>query len=149
MIRAIAFDIDDTLFDRRTAARQIWATLCRPFIPLEKWDTAEMIWKHVNQEVWRASDLGEVTVDEALRLRWVMTFERLGIDASHCTMLSEQYLALYPSLYRPLPYAVTLVHRLRSASIPLAVITNGVRTVQLRKLETLGLGQCFELIGTD
>lgn len=123
-LKAILFDLDDTLFDRQAMVdaflesdRITLLELCRG-IPLVK----------------------------NVRIRRAQVFlDLLGLDEAYADAIAELYVAVYPRSNAPVDGAVMVVEAL-APKFQLGIVSNGAPDVQYRKLETLGLRQWFECI---
>ncbi len=79
MIRAVFFDVDDTLldFDRcaAVATRRCFDRFCLP-MPEQ---TMEVFFR-INHGMWRGIEEGTLTLDEHRRTRWQRILKALGVD---------------------------------------------------------------------
>lgn len=122
-IRAVAFDLDDTLFDRRAA---LWRLL-------EQWLGAEAA-RDLAPEVIAADGNGHAPRRDFLR--WL---------AGRCPSLGEDATSLATRFRRELPLWIvpdmaTLesLEILRSQGLPLALLSNGSASFQSAKLKACG-----------
>lgn len=152
-VRAVYFDLDDTLCQYWEAAR---AGLFRSFEahPVPSHTTEEMVqvWarafrgfiKEVHHPDWYSRYLkkGEVTRTEQMR----RTLEEVGIeDPDHAERLSREYMEQRDrllTLFDDTDEVLTLL----KAKYPLGLITNGPADIQRQEIATLGIEHYFDAI---
>ncbi|MEK6310451.1 MAG: HAD family hydrolase [Curtobacterium sp.] len=146
---AVCFDLDDTLFDHRGAAR----TGARRFLGdlgvdvdeavLAEWSRAE----DVQYERWRT---GEIDFPEQRRERLRTVLPPLGIavptDDAGLDALFGAYLAAYREAWRVFPDVLPLLRSLRDRGYRLGLQTNGSEAQQLDKLTVTGLTDAFDTV---
>jgi putative hydrolase of the HAD superfamily len=146
---AVCFDLDDTLFDHRGAAR----TGVRRFLGdlgvdvdeavLAEWSRAE----DVQYERWRS---GAITFQEQRRERLRTVLPPLGIaaptDEAGLDALFGSYLAAYREAWRVFPDVLPLLRSLRDRGYRLGLLTNGSEVQQLDKLTVTGLTDAFDAV---
>jgi HAD superfamily hydrolase (TIGR01509 family) len=147
-LRAILFDVDDTLFDRRGAQLMVLEVLLREcgnaFAGIDKRKIIEAFLESDRVTTWEY--YGETYTVEGIRFRRQQVFlELLGLDAVHAEELSEVYVAWYPRSNAPIDGAKVVVEAL-AARFPLGIVSNGLPDVQYTKLETLALRHLFKCI---
>jgi len=149
MIRAIGFDLDNTLFDHRKAATQGLELLIR-----------EKGWTYLgNQSVgkeWhRLEDIyfaqyvaGVMTLMEhrRARMREFLVSTDARVDKSTLDELWNDYLIHYSNSWVAYPDVLAALSELKAAGYKLAVLTNGQQAQQEAKLATMGLADLFEAI---
>ncbi|OXM87736.1 YjjG family noncanonical pyrimidine nucleotidase [Paenibacillus rigui] len=142
----ILFDADDTLFDY--SAAEAFA-LERAFgnIPLECSPELIESYRTINQQLWNEFELGTVTLNLLRSERFKRLFERhqLKVDI-HPEQFSETYLQHLAASAFLIDGAVELCEYLKSDGYRLAVITNGIKEVQLGRIGLSALSEAFELI---
>jgi len=137
VLRAVVFDLDDTLVDQRTAvaaavtawgaehgvdddgAVQRWAALC-----------------DVHYERYQRREL---TLHEQRRVRVREFLGRLDADDGEADDLFSGYLHRYEAGWRRYDDAVPALRRARAAGLLTAVLTNGDAEQQRGKVERTGL----------
>jgi putative hydrolase of the HAD superfamily len=140
-VRAVVFDLDDTLLDHRGSA----ATALGEWLPtlgvvagerqVEAWFEAEE--RHFPR--WSA---GEITHVEHRRFRMRDFLPAVGVrtgDDDDLDRLYAGYLACYRRSWTTFDDVDAAVARLRAAGIALAVLSNGLTEQQLAKVEAVGL----------
>jgi HAD superfamily hydrolase (TIGR01549 family) len=139
-IRAVLFDLDDTLFDRNKAVEKTLVSMAREFPHLfSGLDTSRIL------KVFIASDdiamleyKAGASIDESRLARNRIFLKTLGRDEKYAEALNDFYVGIYPSFREFLPGARETIERL-AKTVKLGVITNGSPDVQYRKLENLGV----------
>lgn len=137
----VLLDLDDTLFDHRTAADRAavaWAGA------LPGWqDGAEEAvarWLALENEHFPRYARGELTLLEQRRVRVrafhpsLAVLDDAGVDAAFV-----RYLAFYESYWRALPGASSLVEGLLASGLKVGILTNGYPDQQRDKLDRTGL----------
>ncbi len=147
IIKAILFDIDDTLYDRNLAQGMILERIVKKFPHVfQSLKTGRIM------EAFFESD--RITVDafnagapsEGLRdVRSRHFLRLLGIKEDIAADITEIYVREYPDINAPVDGAVTLVRESRRR-FKVGAVSNGFPDVQYRKLETLGLRDAFMCI---
>jgi putative hydrolase of the HAD superfamily len=146
-IKAILFDVDDTLFDREQAQKVALEMLVKRFPELlGGFDIPRL------RDAWQESDrISTVEFEtnapsEIVRDARSREFVRLlGISQEYALPLSTAYYDEYPAIYAPMPGAPELVQKL-SRIYKTGIISNSFVDVQHRKLDTLGIRHLFECI---
>jgi HAD superfamily hydrolase (TIGR01509 family) len=144
---AVLFDVDDTLYDRKTAQRQLLSAIIADLpslFPGVGWDAAYRAFLDSDRRVSARLDLRESIEGPRLE-RWRVFLELLGLDPSKASMVNDVYMDSYSQVCPPVPHAVQCVRTL-AASVPLGVVSNGFVDIQYRKLEALGIRHLFSCI---
>lgn len=147
-LKAILFDLDDTLFDRQSAQLMVLDVIAR-----ELHDVFAGVDRQAMVDAFLESD--RITLLELyrgiplvknVRIRRAQVFlDLLGLDEAYADAIAELYVAVYPRSNAPVDGAVMVVEAL-APKFQLGIVSNGAPDVQYRKLETLGLRQWFECI---
>jgi putative hydrolase of the HAD superfamily len=146
-VRAVLFDLDDTLLDDRGAMADA-VLLFRQRHSLVGDAPDQVIaarWDSVGREVWRRMALGELSRAEQRRLRLRRVFELTASD-SELDELFDSYLECYEKSWRLLPGAETLLSA--TAHLPRAIVTNCHGDQALKKLRQVGLDGVFRAVVT-
>jgi 2-haloacid dehalogenase len=143
--RAVFFDADDTLFDYPRAERAAVRALLREFgLRVGPAAFVESYRRH-NLVLWQAFERGE-TDQATLRVeRFRRVAAEFGIDGLPLERVSAFYLDALsgqPHLY---PGALTTVRAL-SRAYPLALITNGIASVQKRRFGASPITRYFRSV---
>jgi HAD superfamily hydrolase (TIGR01549 family) len=147
-LRAILFDVDDTLFDRQGAQLGVLDVVLREcgeaFVGIDKRTITEAFLESDRVTTWQY--YGEVYTVEGIRLRRQRVFlELLGLNAAYAEELSEVYIEWYPRMDAPIEGAKSVVAAL-AQQLPLGIVSNGLPDVQYAKLETLSIRHLFDCI---
>lgn len=128
-------DLDDTLFDHQHATRHALRTLQSADTRLQQWSLEDLKARHhVLLETFHQQVLaGAMTIDQAREAR----FSAL-VGGGDATGLAAAYRAAYVDGFREIPGALALLQALRTAGIPLIIVTNNVASEQWFKLERCG-----------
>ncbi|GGQ49594.1 HAD family hydrolase [Couchioplanes azureus] len=142
-MRAVLFDLDDTLIDQQTAAREAvvaWAAelgVTDPDVPRR--------WAHLSERHLARYQRRELTFDEQRRER-VRDFLPGPLTDREADALFAGYLTRYEAGWTAFEDAVPTLRRARAAGLPVAILTNGDETQQRRKLERLSLSAEIDLL---
>jgi len=138
MIRAVLFDLDETLIIRAGAIRAFIAGQYERFAGrLGGIDAATYASRFLDME-----DNGRIAKDK-LYPDFVAAMEITGVSADE---LLEDYRQIYPSCAVLSDGARETVEAIHAQGLPVGVITNGNERVQRAKLESIGLTQLFNPI---
>ena len=146
-IHGVLFDVDDTLFDRRRAQDMALQLIVREFPDLFKGMEHRQVrqaFTESDRTTCEEYDTGALTEDPRTR-RSKLFLEMLGLDQAFAQEISDLYVARYPTVNAPVPGALSVVQNLASC-FKLGVVSNGWPDVQYRKLEALGIRECFECV---
>lgn len=146
MIRAIGFDLDNTLFDHRGAA----AAGLSSFLRRRGWiyegePDLETIWQQIEQKYFSEYVAGNLTLAEHRRERMREFLNRANIqtDSADLHGFFAEYLAEYSNSWVAYSDAIPALETLRESGYVLAVLTNGQQDQQQRKLAKMGLSHFF------
>ncbi|MFB7510053.1 HAD family hydrolase [Streptomyces broussonetiae] len=146
-IRAVVWDVDDTLFDYTAADREgMRAHLASE--GLLAWyggpDEALQWWRECTDRQWARYAAGENTFEGQRRER-VRYFLGEPLGDADADAWFERYLSHYQAAWRLFPDAVPALDAL-AASHRHAVLSNSSIAVQEHKLRTLGIRDRFETV---
>ncbi len=147
-LKAILFDVDDTLFDRHGAQLMALDAVVREFP-----DVFASIDHRIVVDAFLESDRiivqefseSDYAFEEARSRRQRLFLRLLGLDESPVEEMAEFYVEVYPRAHAPIEGAESVVEEL-AARFRLGVVSNGFPDVQYQKLETLGIHRFFECI---
>lgn len=138
-MKAIVFDVDDTLYDRSQPFREAYEELLEETYPAK----FEELYRAVSRrgdEVFEAAQKGEMPMEESHIYRIRMGFADLGIDISREEALEFQHgYARRQGEIRLSPMMRKLLNRLSQSGIPMGLLTNGPVDHQERKIRKLGM----------
>jgi putative hydrolase of the HAD superfamily len=146
-IKAVLFDIDDTLFDRNLAQSIVLELILKKLpnvfrsLKMERILEAFFESDRISTEAFYAG-----APSEGLRDARSRHFLRLlGISEDYADIVTEIYINEYPSINAPVEGAVPLVIE-SSRQFKVGAVSNGLPDVQYHKLETIGLRDVFACI---
>ena len=143
--QAIFFDADDTLFDYPRAERTALEACLFEFGVGVGAETVLASYRRHNLDVWRAFERGET---DQIRLR-VDRFRRLAdeLDLPDLPVgrVSTYYLEALSGQPHLLPGALDVIEAL-AARFPLALITNGIASVQRRRFAASPITRFFKSV---
>lgn len=138
MIRAILFDLDETLIDRRSSAER--------FLKLQHQDTVLGKFSSTVPEdeylaaYFRLEKAGFVKKSEL----YPRLASQIGLSEEAGHLLFDDFEFRYPEIASLMDGAVATLKRLRTEGLACAVITNGEGPVQRRKMVATGLSGLVE-----
>ncbi|MCX6557896.1 MAG: YjjG family noncanonical pyrimidine nucleotidase [Candidatus Aminicenantes bacterium] len=143
--KAIFFDADDTLYDYPGAERAALLACCREFAIAGAPEAFIAVYRRHNRDVWQEFERGET--DQAM-LR-VERFRRLSAELAIPDLPLERvstfYLETLANQSQLLPGALDLVREL-AKRFPLALITNGIASVQNKRFAASPITPFFKAI---
>ncbi|POX55164.1 hydrolase [Streptomyces sp. Ru71] len=146
-IRAVVWDVDDTLFDYTSADRAgMRAHLVAEGL-LDAFGTAERalaLWKEATELHWARFAAGQVSF-EAQRRDRVRTFLGEALSDAEANDWFQRYVGHYEAAWALFPDVLPALDAL-AAGYRQAVLSNSSLTVQDRKLRVLGVHHRFETI---
>ena len=148
-LKAILFDLDDTLFDHEQSARAALDVVREQFACFARIHPADFERRHAGflEELHLRVVAGEIDIDAARIERFRRLFEAAGEaragsfapDAARC------YRAAYVDARRPIEGACDLLARLHER-VRVAVVTNNLLEEQQQKLRHCGLDPHVDLL---
>lgn len=153
-IRAILFDIDDTLVDWRSATKLAVQAISSEFVPdlsAEDWERFNLIFRVDSAGFYQAYLDGKLGFVEQRIARVQLAFAEVGGRLPD--EAAEQWNSAYETEIhrRWAPYADVLpvLDALDTLGIPYGAVSNNVADYQRRKLDLAGLQRISVLVGTD
>lgn len=149
MIRAIGFDLDDTLLDHRGAASTAIAALLQK----QGWvygGAAEfgLEWQRIEGLHFANYIAGNLTLIEQRRerLRDFLALAEVEVRDAELDELFDEYLAHYANSWVAFPDARPTLDALHGSGFRLAVLTSGLQRQQEAKLTSLGFLDFFDAV---
>jgi 2-haloacid dehalogenase len=127
------FDLDDTLLDFKASERLSFDSMLEALnltaLKVELYETYQL----ENQNLWHQLERGEVSKDQLKTLRFERTFRpfQLSVDPERA---SDLYLEALPESVVLMDHAVDTLKAL-AAHAEIGIITNGIESVQHRRIE--------------
>lgn len=147
MIRAIGFDLDNTLFDHIEAA----AAAMQRLIDEKGWTyrgevSVSAEWHRVETIYFSQYATGVITLWEHRQARMRVFLESTDtvVEEDELEKLWNGYLHHYSECWVAYPDAYVALSELKSAGYKMAVLTNGQQAQQMAKLRAIGLSDMFE-----
>ncbi|MEO6566003.1 MAG: HAD family hydrolase [Casimicrobiaceae bacterium] len=143
VVRAVLFDLDDTLVDHLHASRVAVAGVRETFAALQARDLEAMVAENDRLVELLHADvgLGRRSAADARIERYRQLFAFAEADATHAPGAAELHRRLYMQARREVPGAAALLAALHG-TVTIAVVTNNTVAEQSEKLRTFGLA-CF------
>lgn len=146
-IRAVVWDVDDTLFDYTSADREGMRSHLSAEGLLTGDETPEQAlarWREITDRQWARFSAGELSFEEQRRER-IRVFLDTPLGAAEADAWFQRYMTHYEAAWALFPDVLPALDAL-AASHRHAVLSNSSLTVQDRKLRTLGVHDRFEVI---
>lgn len=149
-VRAVLFDLDDTLYDHLHSARQGLLGLSKRYPYMQAITLAELEQRFSEiLELTHTKMLqGDMNQDEARCIRFQHLFESFGVQINQQQALDDyrMFRIDYDASRRVVAGSHELLTELRSMDLRLGVITNNMTTEQINKLKMLELADYFEVV---
>src|SRR5262245_60584853 len=151
-MKALLIDLDDTLLDYTGGIEESWREACggvaaQAGLDLERLVTAV---GHARRRFW--NDPGRHRAERtdmlgAWRKIVALGLEDIGVpNDQHAACIADDYAAHRWKRMELFPEVHDTLGRLRQLSLPLALVTNGDRGQQRRKIEQFDLARFFDVI---
>jgi len=151
-VKALLFDLDDTLLDYSGGADRSWTEACGACCTPEGLDAAVLVATIAETRRWFWDDPARHRRERVNMLgAWqhIVEFalERLGLPAPElAAAVARDYAARRRAAMRLFPASLACLPELRRRGIPLALVTNGDATQQRDKIERHDLARFFDAI---
>lgn len=148
-VRAVLFDLDDTLFDHRHSCRSGLAAVQQDFQRLQEipLDDLERDYMNLLEELHAKVLQGVIAPEEARAERFRRLFLQTGKEVSPATaeVWAQSYQKAYRAARRPVPGAIPLLRRLQPMA-KVAIVSNNLVEEQREKLRCCGLHQFIDCL---
>ena len=147
MIKAIFFDVDDTLYDHTYHLSQGIAAIRSEYKFLQNYsqESLEDLSQRLLEEVHLELMAGNMTYEESRALRWRRFLIECGDTAGEYN--APEAAAIYARAYyeseRATPGSIELLQTLKT-KYALGVISNNLLEEQLKKMHRIGVGKYFD-----
>lgn len=140
----ILWDVDGTLLDFLYSQRY---AITKCFHSNGREITEEQIKRYscINDDYWRRLELGEITKNQLLTGRFVTLFEEYGIRDINLDAFMKEYQEALGSVFAFCDDSIAICKVLKG-KVQQYVITNGVTSTQLHKLQISGLAEMMDNI---
>ncbi|WP_062204522.1 HAD family hydrolase [Demequina salsinemoris] len=152
-IRAVLFDVDDTLVDTRGAFRHALASVAVDYLD-EGVDHEELVrfWREDRQGWYRAHTRGELTHREQRHRRANDLHEEFGgpfLDDAAYQRWDDAFERYFQEGWAAHPDALPALEALDALGVPYGGLSNARSDYQVTKLAACGLGRLPMLVGVD
>ena len=149
MLKAVLFDLDDTLFDHRICARTALVELHRvhPAFAAHDFDEFERLHATFLEELHPRVIAGELGIDDARRERFRRLFRATGTvaDEEVVSQAAAAYRSGYMKIRRPVTGAAGLLALVRTRT-RIGIVSNNLLEEQRDKLRTCGLDRYVDVL---
>jgi putative hydrolase of the HAD superfamily len=146
-IKAILFDVDDTIFDRARAQRKILRLIVQEFhdvfAGIDEQTALNAFFESDRlslEEFYAGGSVEELRVVRSRRF-----LQLLGLSEDFADEITEMYVKSYPNIDAPVKGAKSVIRNL-AGRFQLGIVSNGFPDTQYRKLRTLGMEELFDCI---
>ena len=133
----ILWDVDGTLLDFEYSQRASLAK-CFQIIGREITEEIQDLYDKINDSYWKRLELGEITKAQLLNGRFVTLFEKLAITDVDVEAFRLEYQDGLSNIFAYTDDSLNICKALQG-NIKQYVVTNGVTSIQMRKLALSGL----------
>lgn len=150
-IKAVGFDLDDTLYDRNDVYRKVFKIMQNDVMRLDvDFDTFNKVYQRISNEEFFKFNKGLKSQEQYRIDRTVLTYDYFGYNMTPAEAMV--YYLLYKRYRNEItirPYMEKAMDYLINKGIEVFVITNGSEDIQVDKLKRLGvldrikLDKCF------
>ena len=146
-IKAVLFDVDETLFDRVLAQQAVLALIVKQLPQVfTGYDPERVLAAFLESDQLYTDMFNSGAASEGSRDRRSRLFlQLLGIDEKYTATITGLYVKDYPLVKAHVDGAIPVVKEL-SRKFKLGVVSNSFTDVQYRKLETMGLRDLFSCV---
>lgn len=148
-IKAILFDLDDTLLDGRKAQNNAIKEFSELFPELKKIETAELTedWREITFKYYDSYQKGIITFEESRirRMRELFAIVGIHISKKDAKERFEIYKKLYEKNWTAFDDAIEVLEVLRK-KYNLGLVTNGDSKQQREKIEKIGVAKYFDQV---
>lgn len=153
-LRAVLFDLDDTLFDHTFASARALGLLHASEQGFAAWTLQQLEERHsaVLEAMHADVVAGRTTVDAARAERFRRLLTDAGgtdVSADVALALARSYRAAYEASWQPIAGAAALLASLRSEGLRIAVVTNNLVNEQRAKLRSCAFDGSIDALVTS
>jgi HAD superfamily hydrolase (TIGR01509 family) len=146
-IKAVLFDIDDTLFDRQAAQHEVLRKIVSEFPTLFRGlDDKEITKAFLKADLISSQEFASgASIDASRELRSRKFLEFLHLAQEYSQNITSMYWKCYPLVEAPIIGAQELVKKL-ATDYRIGIISNGSPDVQYTKLDNLGVKNYLDCV---
>ena len=149
MLRAVLFDLDDTLFDHRACAREALSDVHRahPAFRALQFQELERLHAGLLEDLHRRVLTGELPLEIAREERFRRLFQAAGVTAAEelVTRTAATYRDGYIRIRQPIPGAAALLERVRQRA-KVGIVSNNLLAEQQGKLRDCRLAAYVDVL---
>jgi len=139
----VFLDLDNTLFDFEACENIALDQTAQQF-NIRNIEFFKESFIEINTALWKNLEKGLMTSQQIKLERFVQLMDRIPIQTNP-QIISNYYLERLGEGINLFPYAREVCHFLK-ANYKVAAVTNGVKSVQMSRLEKSGLIDCFDAV---
>jgi YjjG family noncanonical pyrimidine nucleotidase len=150
-VRAVFFDMDETLWDHRLASRESFSLTLAQYAPeVNRDDLSDRYqdFERYNEQLWEAYAQGQYDAPTVRLQRFQWLLQPYGVTEERIAEISRVYLERYAKTCRPTSGARQLLEGL-SRRYLIGILTNGFSDVQQTKLDNSGLSPFISFMITS
>ncbi len=142
------FDLDRTLWDFDTNAKNNITGLLEIYsLPVEDKDQFFEDYESINRRLWADYEKGLLPKELLKTERFYRTLLKYGIDDLNLSeKFGREYLERMPFQKVLMPHAIEVLEILKKRGAKMALISNGFKEVQYKKLTNSGLSHFFDAV---
>jgi YjjG family noncanonical pyrimidine nucleotidase len=142
----ILFDVDDTLLDFTSAAREAFSSMLVD-LGLPEQEGYFLLYKVCNHEAWQAYEKGEINAVDLRRKRFADFKDRAGLSKEMDPLaMNAAYMENLIRHTAPLEGALEILETLQSKKVRMGIITNGLKEVQRPRIRRVGMEKFFDVV---
>lgn len=149
-VRAVLFDLDDTLTDHQNCSRAGLIALQNEYPCLAKADIDQLVRENllILNECHRDLLAGHLSAEDAKIQKYIRLFDGHGerISPDTAREARAKYEQAYAPALRPVPGAIQLLETLRAEDVRIAVVTNNLVSHQVSKIQLCGLEPLIDVL---
>ena len=143
----LLFDLDRTLWDFDTNARNNIFSLLDKFTVTPDKQSFFDNYEKINHSLWTEYEKGYITKEILKGERFYRTLKLYGIDDRNMAQqIGDEYLGQMPLQKALMPNVMEVLTELKRRGCKMAIVTNGFKEVQYKKLEVSGIADFFDAV---
>jgi HAD superfamily (subfamily IA) hydrolase, TIGR02254 len=142
------FDLDNTLWDfERNSKDSLWFIFKELNIN-QDFEEFFQYFEMVNNQLWGEYQKGVMKQKEVIVKRFELAFDKFNIHAD-ANEINERFIKYLPTCTALKPNTIETLDYLKNKGYHLYIISNGIKNIQLKKIENSGLSPFFDKIFTS
>ena len=142
------FDLDNTLWDYAKNSKNSLHLIFNGLTTNHDFNEFFQCFEIVNNQLWEEYQNNKLKQKEVVVKRFEIIFDKFNIKADP-EKINEQFLQILPTCSELKPHAIEVLQYLKSKGYHLHLITNGIKNIQLKKIENSGILPFLEQIITS